>query len=60
MIATATPHDPAPPAAIADTGKIRLGAGIGLLPPAAPPAELRDPERIRLGAGFGLLPPVAH
>jgi hypothetical protein len=28
---------PATPTAVADTGKIRLGAGWGLLPPVAPP-----------------------
>jgi len=60
MTPTAANHDPATPAAVADSGKIRLGAGFGLLPPASPPAEVRDAERIRLGAGFGLLPPSAH
>ena len=35
MNATPAPHDPLPPAAVADSGKIRLGAGFGLLPPSA-------------------------
>ena len=64
MTPTATNHDPATPATVADTGKIRLGAGWGLLPPVSPsvssPGKVRDAGKIRLGAGWGLLPPAAH
>ena len=60
MTPTATNHGPATPATVADSGRIRLGAGFGLLPPAAPPASVQDTGQIRFGAGFGLLPPSAH
>jgi hypothetical protein len=35
MTATTAKPMPVLPAAVADTGKIRLGAGFGLLPPSA-------------------------
>ena len=46
-------------ASVADTGKVRVGAGFRLLPPAAPVAETEDSGKVRVGAGFRLLPPAA-
>ena len=39
---------------VADTGKVRVGAGFRLLPPAAAPAEVSDAGAVRVGAGFRL------
>jgi hypothetical protein len=36
MTAATAKSQPVTPTAVADSGKIRLGAGWGLLPPAAP------------------------
>ncbi|PZW49066.1 hypothetical protein C8P66_10392 [Humitalea rosea] len=50
----ATPPIPAPlPRIIADSGKVRLGAGLRRQAVPAPvPASVRDSGRIRLGAGL--------
>ena len=39
MTKTTAKSAPIKPAAVADSGKIRLGAGWGLLPPTAPSAR---------------------
>ena len=44
---------PTSPVAVADTGKIRTGAGFKLLP-AKPAAATADAGKIRTGAGFKL------
>lgn len=44
---------PAATPAVADTGRIRVGAGFRL-PPAKPARAVADSGRIRFGAGFRL------
>lgn len=53
-----TSSTPAIVAELADTGRIRVGAGFRL-PPTKSEAEVADTGRIRLGAGFRLLAPRA-
>jgi hypothetical protein len=50
---------PVAPHEVADTGRIRVGAGFRL-PPAKLAAEVADAGRIRVGAGFRLLAPRAR
>jgi len=45
-------------APVADSGKVRVGAGFRLLSPAATDAETKDRGKVRVGAGFRLLPPA--
>ena len=52
MINAATLSALTAPAATADQGNIRVGAGLRLLPTASAPAATADQGKIRVGAGL--------
>lgn len=47
----------APPAQVADTGKLRIGGSCRILSPATKPAQVADTGRIRMGGSCRILPP---
>ncbi len=58
MTVNCTSHVPvAPPAQVADTGKLHIGGSCRILSPAAKPAQIADTGRIRVGGSCRILLP---